>query len=261
MKRRVFVAGSVVTVVKVGCGGSASDSDTGGGSEGSEGASTDAESSDVGGETGGATGSGTGGASGTGDTGGFTGPGGGTSASGDAGTGTGDGSTGEPACPPTASDIEGPFYREGIPVGGDLDVHGDPGLPLILTGTVQDGDCTPLEGAVVELWHATPRAPEGEPGDFDAVYDATDTYRYYGQVATGDDGAYRFNTLMPGWYLNGAEYRPAHLHVKVWVANELRLTTQLYFADDPFNASDNWYNPDNELAPDGNGEASYDFFV
>ena len=29
-------------------------------------------------------------------------------------------------------------------------------------------------------------------------------------------------------------YRPKHYHIKIWVDGEERLTTQLYFKDDPF---------------------------
>ena len=164
-------------------------------------------------------------------------------------------------CEPTASDIEGPFYRPGIPIGGNLDVHGDAGIPLVLSGRVLDGTCEPVANAVVEIWHATPVAPDGQPGDVQAHYDDTDAYRYYGQIATDTDGRYTFTTLKPGWYLNGSAYRPAHVHVKVWVENQERLTTQLYFAGDPFNASDPWYNPDLALAPDEDGNVDLDFVV
>ena len=44
--------------------------------------------------------------------------------------------------------------------------------------------------------------------------------------------------MLPGRYLNGAQYRPAHVHVKVSAAGHVPLTTQLYFPDDPYNAID-----------------------
>jgi protocatechuate 3,4-dioxygenase beta subunit len=170
-------------------------------------------------------------------------------------------STGSSACEPSPGDIEGPFYRPGIPVGSDLDIHGDDGVPLLLEGRVMDGDCAPIENAVVEIWHATPVAPAGEPGDLDATYDDTPQYRYYGQVATDGQGRYAFTTLRPGWYLNGETYRPAHVHVKVWVGGVERLTSQLYFVGDPFNAGDPWFNPVMALDPDGTGLATIDFVV
>lgn len=253
MRRRRFVRDGVVTLTAFGCGSGGSDSDGGDGS-GTD-TSDAASSAGSSGGSGGASDAGSG-TDGPGDTSGTGGdPTSGTTAP------TGTGTAEPPACPPTAADIEGPFYREGIPIGGTLDVHGDEGIALLLSGIVSDGDCVPLENAVVELWHATPRTPDGQPGDVDATYDDTGEYRYYGQVATDAEGRYTFETLLPGWYLNGAEYRPAHLHLKVWVGGSERLTTQLYFAGDPFNDADPWYNPDNELDPDPDGNATYDLFV
>lgn len=165
------------------------------------------------------------------------------------------------ACEPSPSDIEGPFYREGIPVGGDLDVHGDRGVPLVLAGRVLGTDCQPIAGAVVEIWHATPTAPDAEPGDVDATYDESEQFRYYGQLATDPQGNFEFRTLRPGWYLNGENYRPAHVHVKVWVGRIERLTTQLYFADDPFNDADPWFTPEMALEPDASGHANVELVV
>lgn len=169
--------------------------------------------------------------------------------------------TSDQLCMQSAPDIEGPFYREGIPVRDDLDIHGDEGSPLHLFGVVRDSACKPLQNAVVELWHASPTPPGAKPGDADATYDDTGDFRYYGQTATDAEGRYSFTTLQPGWYLNGASYRPAHLHVKIWVggAAEPELVTQLYFEGDPFNAADNWFNPDMAIAPDAQGEAPFDF--
>ena len=43
---------------------------------------------------------------------------------------------------------------------------------------------------------------------------------------------------MPGRYLNGARYRPAHIHVKVRAPGFPVLTTQLYFPGDPHDEGD-----------------------
>ncbi|MGH1340689.1 MAG: hypothetical protein ACRBN8_03995 [Nannocystales bacterium] len=186
---------------------------------------------------------------------------GGSSDTGSGGGSESEGSTGAAVCDPSPEDIEGPFYRPEIPIGGDLDVHGDVGVALRIEGVVRGEDCAPIAGAVVEIWHATPVAPDGEPGDNDATYDSSDAYRYYGQVATDERGRYAFTTLRPGWYLNGPEYRPAHVHVKVWVQGTERLTSQLYFEGDPFNDGDAWFNPVMALEPDEAGLANIDFVV
>lgn len=166
-------------------------------------------------------------------------------------------------CSPSASDIEGPFYREGIPIRSMLDVHGDAGIALYLHGAVLDSHCEPIANAVLELWHASPIGPAARPGEPDATYDTTGEYRYYGQTASDASGRYSFRTLRPGWYLNGSRYRPAHLHVKIWLGDAALalLTTQLYFTGDPFNETDEWFNPEMQLDPDASGDVSFDFIV
>lgn len=245
-------------------GSDASETEAGTG-EGSSSDSGGTPGSDSGGSTSGMSGStgsssATSGSAGSTSTTSPTGGSGSTETGGESATASED-STGTSVCEPSPEDIEGPFYRPGIPVGGDLDVHGDPGVALRIEGVVQSEGCVALANAIVEIWHATPVAPQGEPGDNDATYDSTDAYRYYGQVATDERGRYAFNTLRPGWYLNGPQYRPAHVHVKVWVRGVERLTSQLYFEGDPFNAGDTWFNPVMALDPNEAGLANIDFVV
>jgi protocatechuate 3,4-dioxygenase beta subunit len=59
-----------------------------------------------------------------------------------------------------------------------------------------------------------------------------------GKLRADASGAFRVRTIVPGRYLNGAQYRPAHVHVKVSAPGFLPLTTQLYFPGDPYNAVD-----------------------
>ncbi|MEL6341505.1 MAG: hypothetical protein AAFV53_00125 [Myxococcota bacterium] len=135
-------------------------------------------------------------------------------------------------CDLTDEDIEGPFYREDVPIRSNLDLYNEDAQRLTFDGQITDEACAPLEGAVVEIWHAD--AAGGYDND-------TIEHRYRGQVATDADGRYQFQTIVPGRYLNGAEYRPAHIHLKVWVNGQERLTTQLYFANDPYNENDSWF--------------------
>ena len=50
---------------------------------------------------------------------------------------------------------------------------------------------------------------------------------------TDEHGRYAYTTIVPGHYLNGVQYRPAHIHLKASAAAHAPLTTQLYFAGDP----------------------------
>jgi protocatechuate 3,4-dioxygenase beta subunit len=125
----------------------------------------------------------------------------------------------------TTSNIEGPFFLPDSPERTDIRLSLS-GPRLRLRGKVMGPDCEPIAGALVDFWQA----------DEDGAYDVTgDTFR--GHQTTDRDGNYVLESIIPGRYLNGAQYRPAHIHVKVGARGGV-LTTQLYFPDDPFNDID-----------------------
>ena len=105
------------------------------------------------------------------------------------------------------------------------------------------------------MWYARP----------DGSYDNDSSeMEYRGQFATASDGSWDVATLMPGKYLNGSDYRPAHIHVKVWVNGVEVLTTQLYFTGDSHLASDPWALPELclSLSETASGfEGSFDIVV
>jgi len=125
--------------------------------------------------------------------------------------------------PPTGADIEGPYYLAGSLETGTL----GPGM-LTLRGAVMDARCQPLPDAMVDVWQAD------EAGAY-----ADDHYR--AKQRAGADGGYQFQTTKPGNYLNGAQYRPAHIHLKASAPGFRPLTTQLYFPEDPYNGIDPWF--------------------
>src|SRR5215472_17266415 len=126
----------------------------------------------------------------------------------------------------------GPFYKKGAPALTNLIVPGDPGLPLWVSGKVLDTSGKPLAGAVIEVWHADARG----------VYDLKG-YRYRARLTAAPDGAYRFQTLMPGHY---PERVAQHIHYRVSAPGRKALVTQLYFATDPAFAGD----PDHNFSKD-----------
>lgn len=126
-------------------------------------------------------------------------------------------------CYVTEDNILGPYYKKGAPLDGNLadDLAGE---LLIIEGTVYGCDCvTPLAGAIVDIWQA----------DSDGAYDNVG-FTLRGRIETDSDGRYRLTTIKPGWYLNGDQFRPAHIHYKVSHADGAALTTQLYFEGDPY---------------------------
>lgn len=123
----------------------------------------------------------------------------------------------------TDDNLLGPFYKAGAPFDADL-ADDLPGELVQIEGTVYGCDCeTPLAGAIVDIWQAD------DAGGYD---NAGFTLR--GRIETDEDGRYRLLTIKPGWYLNGDQFRPAHIHYKVSHEQGMSLTTQLYFEGDPY---------------------------
>jgi catechol 1,2-dioxygenase len=136
----------------------------------------------------------------------------------------------------TEASIEGPYYREGAPFRADLVDPGVVGAPLLLSGSVLSLDCkTPLRDAVVDVWQANGKGQYDNDGSQRLPEGAM---RLRGKGRTDARGAFAFRSVVPGHYLNGQRYRPAHIHVKVWAPGHVPLTTQLYFPNDPYNDGD-----------------------
>lgn len=142
------------------------------------------------------------------------------------------------SCPaPTEPNIEGPFYRPGAPRRSRL-VDGLAHAGLVVNGRVTDASCRPLAGTVLEVWQAD------EHGEYDLAGD-----RFRGVLRADEQGFFHLETIVPGRYLNGGTYRPAHLHVKVHANGRPTLTTQLYFPGDPENDRDPWFRSSLLLSP------------
>lgn len=218
LTRRVFVrVGGATAVALAGVGATACGD---GGEAEDDGATTDGA-----GNTGN-TGTGNAG-TGNAGTGGENVGGSGASASGGQGQG-GTGGEPTPACgPPTEDDIEGPFYTPGAPTKTALYEPGMPGVRLTISGRVTNTDCEPIAGATLDVWQA----------DDDGAYDNVG-FLLRGLFTTDANGEYTVDTIIPGHYLNGAQYRPAHVHVKASGPGFAELTTQLYFEGDPYNDID-----------------------
>ena len=141
----------------------------------------------------------------------------------------------------TPADILGPFYRPGAPFRTDIiPSHREinPNTRLVIRGRVLGVDGQAVgDNAYIEFWQADP----------DGRYDAAGP-DFRGIQPLGADGSYELHTVRPGDYDisdPGApephDFRCAHIHVKVWIDGRDVLTTQLYFADDKYNATDHWF--------------------
>jgi protocatechuate 3,4-dioxygenase beta subunit len=103
------------------------------------------------------------------------------------------------------------------------------GIPLAITLYLySDDDCTPYEGAVVDIWNAN---AEGVYSD-EASENSTGTNYLRGYQVTDATGMVQFMTNMPGWYAG----RTMHLHVEIRAFDSssnqtFEWQTQLFFGD------------------------------
>lgn len=106
------------------------------------------------------------------------------------------------------------------------------GERLRVEGVVYDGDGVPVGDAVIETWQADAE------GRFNAAGNAG--FTGFGRAETSAGGVYFIETVRPGALpgLNGVMQAP-HLTVSVFARGLLiRLTTRIYFDDEPGNAQD-----------------------
>jgi catechol 1,2-dioxygenase len=162
----------------------------------------------------------------------------------------------------------GPFWRANQPVrrNGERIVSSDtPGAPLKVTGRVLSLDGTPIAGARVETWQASPKG----------LYDNQDPNQppmnLRGRFETDAHGRFSFISVRPAGYpvptdgpcgeLLAAQgrhtMRPAHLHFIVVAPGHKVLATQYFDADDPHASDDVVFGAVGSLLrrfePDGEG--------
>jgi protocatechuate 3,4-dioxygenase beta subunit len=143
-----------------------------------------------------------------------------------------------PSCVVRPEQTEGPYF-----VDEHLnrsDIRSDPadgrvksGTPLTLTLLVSRlnaaGDCHPLPGAQVDLWHCDALGVYSDVQD--PGFSTVGQKFLRGYQMTDAQGEARFVTVYPGWYPG----RTVHIHFKIRTASvtqrNFEFTSQLYFDD------------------------------
>lgn len=115
---------------------------------------------------------------------------------------------------------EGPFYIDERLNRADI-TEGRPGAAMDLALQVVTADCTPVEGARVDVWHCDAL------GAYSGVSGASDETFLRGTQVTGAGGVAKFRTIYPGWYRG----RTTHIHYKVFLGDRTVLTSQVFFPD------------------------------
>jgi protocatechuate 3,4-dioxygenase beta subunit len=133
-----------------------------------------------------------------------------------------------PACVVRPAQAEGPFFVDERLERADI--RPDPtdgsvrqGVPISLAfqvARVEAGGCTPLAGAIVDLWHCD------AAGAYSDVPQAGTGGKQFlrGFQRTDQTGTARFVTVYPGWY----QGRAVHVHFKIRDSSH-EFTSQLYF--------------------------------
>lgn len=135
-------------------------------------------------------------------------------------------------CGVTTDDILGPFFRENAPVRSNIRLPKDIDKLLTLKGRVTINNCDiPANNFTIDFWQAN------HAGNYDN--DSSD-YNYRAKVITDSNGNYELKTIIPGRYLNGNQFRPSHIHLRIRNEKTHELISQIYFKNDPYINIDPW---------------------
>ena len=140
-----------------------------------------------------------------------------------------------PACVVRPAQTEGPYFVDEKLNRSDIRI--DPsdkttkaGVPLRLEFRISQiggGACTPMSGAVVDIWHCDALGIYSDVRD--AGFDTRGKKYLRGFQETDARGVAQFLTIYPGWY----EGRAVHIHFKIRSAGagarRQEFTSQLYF--------------------------------
>ena len=125
---------------------------------------------------------------------------------------------------------QGPFYTANAPniINNQLANLNELGTRIIISGQVFNLECTEvIPNTEIDIWHAN-----------DAGFYDNTGYNLRGKTTSNSQGFYIFETIKPGLYLNGSNYRPSHIHFKITPPGFSTLITQLYFQGDPYIPTD-----------------------
>jgi hydroxyquinol 1,2-dioxygenase len=158
----------------------------------------------------------------------------------------------------TTANLMGPFWRTGAPrteSGGSIVRSPTPGEPVFVKAWVHDRAGHAIEGAEVDVWHASPE------GYYENQDPRQAEMNLRGRFTTDADGCFAFRTVKPAGYpvpVDGPagallraqgrhNMRPAHLHFLIHKPGYKAQFSQVYSSDDPHLESDAQFGVTNAL--------------
>lgn len=137
----------------------------------------------------------------------------------------------------------GPFYPLTKPADQDNDLtrvqrHGQRarGQVIEVSGRVLNRRGQPVSGACIEIWQANAAGRYFHPSDSNPAPLDTN-FQGYASFRADRAGNYRYLTIKPGAYPGPRGTRTPHIHLEVDGRTD-RLVTQMFFPDEPLNATD-----------------------
>ena len=148
----------------------------------------------------------------------------------------------------TPSQTVGPYFAIGLTpesldinwissITNDLVTPDVSGERIQIEGRVFDGDGTPINDCLLEIWQADAAGRYAHPADGRAPNAA---FKGFGRAATNAAGRYQFRTIKPGQVMGPKDVLQApHIVLAVFARGMLRQQyARIYFADEPANARD-----------------------
>jgi len=123
-----------------------------------------------------------------------------------------------------------------FPWGGSAMIAPDrePGVRLLVSGTVRDGAGTPIAGALLHVFQTDAQGHYTRAKVMDEPH-----ARLFALIVSGSDGRFEFSTIRPGGYpgrpdRQGEEWRiPSHIHFEIDAAGFAHRGFQMVMDDDP----------------------------
>jgi protocatechuate 3,4-dioxygenase beta subunit len=143
-----------------------------------------------------------------------------------------------PPCVVVPQQTEGPYFVDTRLKRADIREDPStgivkPGLPLTLAINVtkiEGAQCSPLTGAMVDVWQCDAAGEYSDVSDRRLGFDTRGRKFLRGYQETDQDGRVLFTTIYPGWYPG----RTVHIHFKIRTGTGNRageFTSQWYFDD------------------------------